>query len=167
MRPSPARREHALLRARAEERGEWEVVEALLQQALLLVKEIGVELQLRGMLALQLGVVQHRHRQGRGTGQAVIIGNPQVEQRGMSLGGFACCTALPSRGHECECCSEGLHVACCRGNDEAARETFTAALEALGDELPEGADTIQLGLQRCAALAHFYLAIISKYSALQ
>lgn len=57
-----ALREHALLRQRAEEREEWGVVEALLQQALLLVKAVGVDLQLRGMLALQLGVVQHRHR---------------------------------------------------------------------------------------------------------
>ncbi len=57
-----ALREHALLRARREEAGEWEVVEALLQQALLLVKQVGVDMQLRGLLALQLGVVQHKHR---------------------------------------------------------------------------------------------------------
>jgi len=58
-----ALREHALLRSRAEEREEWGVVEALLQQALLLVKQVGVAMQLRGLLALQLGVVQYKHRQ--------------------------------------------------------------------------------------------------------
>ena len=35
-------REHALLRAREEEEGQWELVEALLQQAMLLVKAVGV-----------------------------------------------------------------------------------------------------------------------------
>lgn len=95
-----ALREHGLLRARAEERGEWEAVEGMLQQALLLVKQVGVELQLRGMLALQLGVVQYRHRD----------------------------------------------------KEQEARETFTAALEALGDEVDESHDAIEQGLKRYEVL---------------
>ena len=49
--------------ALAARRGCPSLVEALLQQALLLVKQVGVAMQLRGLLALQLGVVQYKHRQ--------------------------------------------------------------------------------------------------------
>ncbi|GAB4815418.1 hypothetical protein N2152v2_002464 [Parachlorella kessleri] len=96
-----ALREHALLRSRAEERGEWGVVEALLQQALLLVKQVGVAVQLRGLLALQLGVVQFKHR----------------------------------------------------GKEELARETFAAALEALGDTVDDSMDIVQQGLRRYEVLS--------------